>query len=951
MWTQQQQQQSTLSKLGITKVTVTVLITLPASLYIVNLSSPTFINFIILPILSVILAMLGAAWAFLHSQPAQILSPIHNQLSSPNLSVPDTLQSRPLYPDSSTNFSLLVSPSFDTQLQSVLDRIIDKYLLPLYSKFGSDRFEFRLTVRRTVWNAFERLAERLIKVDYVTLLTRDLMILFTQHLQLVRTRGISQKSEILDVKKLTSKAHDLHSCLQSYESEIDFIRQITDVFLCICMREEDMRCEPLRILLREFFVNQVIYPAVKVITDPDVINQKIVEVLQAQEKMKKTRDTSYTYARTYEEFIKLINKCSEPEELKRIRYSIMLELMQATAMRNMKYAQESQQDKLAMNMHASKGHRLRERNLHKYINQCRCAITLCEKRLKFLTGEDPVLMNKTDSLPSRNDNLNKSVVKMVYPEGMREILDNVELRAVFLMFLEKREDPPLCHLWLALEELETQAQFYLDNDIHAIIDSFLEPDSQSYVKLMSSKLELFTKFSTSHDPTFLILFKEYIVQELKERFFSQFIESSEYQEFLVLNQLYMKDQPSKHPGQQVKTHKDAIKSNQFIPNERESSVMDSKLNSLYERRDAVSKHLDISSTLTPEDANSLNKAYLELDTEVKEMEHYLSRTSDWIENMGNWCVEISNVEMDPRQYNGANPIFIILVSPKPEDLDSSDVSRGQALGWVIPKTYNDFSELHQILSTICPKIRKDFPVTNPTSRLFQRNSFTLWETQRQILNQYINLVMQEQVLQESEALYSFLSPVSGQFKQTYVFEGRPFLLSLTNVFKNPFSSEDFTEDDSQKEQVAEYMFELIHEVFELDGTLFKWIRRQIISVAHASFGGSIDRQLRLTAVWLVSEPMLVHYLESIQDVLFKDDDLLHSSNRSDEEKTLSKEQAYTLIKTTLPDMFQEVLGSDNTRRGLVKLFGALQDPLLNKHLLYGIIEQLVITCLPEIKQL
>ena len=952
---QQQQQHSTLSNLGITKGKITTVVALLASLYILNLSSPTFINFIVLPFLTVMLALLGAAWGFLHSRPAQILSPINRQLSNPNLSVSDTLQSRALYPDTSTNFPLLVSRSFDSQLQSFLDRILDRYLLPLYSKFGSDRFEFRLTVRRTVWSVFERLAERLIRVDYVTLLTRDLIILFTQHLQLVRTRGAGQKPcDPLDVKR-TSNSQFLHSCLQNNNSEIDFIRQITDVFLCICMKEEDMRCEPLRILLREYFVNQVIHPAVKVITDPDVINQKIIELLQAQENMKKTRDTSFAYARTYEEFIKVINKCSDPEELKRIRYSIMLEIMQATAIRNMKYAQETQQDKLAMNMHASKGHRLRGRNLQKYINQCRCAITLSEKRLKYLTGEEPMLMNRTASLPGRDDSLSHSVVKMVYPEGMREVLDNVELRSVFLLFLERMEDPPLCHLWLALEELETQAHLFLDNDIHAIVDGFLEPDSPNYVKLMSSKLEFFKKFSNTHDPSFLILFKEYIVQELRERFFSQFIESSEYQEFLIQNQSSMKDQPLKLSSQQVVTQKETKKNNLFVANERECSVMDSRLISLYERRDAVFKHMDTCDTLSVEDAQSLKKAYEELDTEVKEMEHYFSRTSDWIENMGNWCVEISNVEMDPRQYSGANPIFIIMVSPKLELTESKgeeEIPKGQALGWVIPRTYNDFSELHQILSTICPKIRKELPVPNSTSRLFQRNSFTMWETQRQSLNQYIQTVMQEQLLQESEALYSFLSPVSGQFKQTYAFEERPFLQNLTNVFKNPFSSEDFAEDDGQREQIAEYMFELFHELFELDGSLFKWIRRQIISIAHASFGGSIDRQLRLTAVWLISEPMLVYYLESFRDVLLRDNsDIKQTSNRSDEEKTRSKEQAYNLLQTALPDFLQEVLGAENARRGLDKLFRALQDPILNKHLLYSVIEQLVVTCLPEIKQL
>ena len=936
--------QSTLSRLGISRVSVTLLIALIAGLYFLNLSSPVFINFIVLPVLSLFLAVLGAAWAFLHSRPSQPLPSLDSKLLNPNFSLPDALQSRSLYPDTPTDFPLLVSKGFDLQLQAFIDRVLESYLLPVYSRFGSDRYEFRLAVRLAVWGVIEKMTERLMKVDYVTLLTRDIIVLFTQHMQLVRnTGGARQKWSEHIGRRGPSTNQNLHSCLQSNETEIDFLRQITEVILCDCLKEEDMRCEPLRILLREYIVNQVIYPIVKFITDPDVINQKIVEWLNAQENLRKTRDSSYTYARTYEGFIKVINQCPNPEELVQIRYNIMLEIMQATALRNKKYAQETKQDILVLDMQASQGHGLRRQNPHKYINQCRCALTLCERRLKQLTGESPVMGNHVSDEPRK-----ENPVKMVYPESMREILDSDEMRAVLLLFLERRDDSSLCHLWLALEELETQ--FYLDNDIRAIFDGFLEPDSANYVKLMSSKVELFAKFSTTHEGRFLILFKEYIVQEMKERFFSHFIESSEYQDYIMRNHHNL-TRFSVHREYGRTQSKDSGKGRPG-PGDRETSVMDSKLSNLCDRRDAISKHLDTSLNLTADDALSLRKAYEDLDAEVKEMEHYMDRTSDWVENMGNWRVEISNVEIDPRHHDPANPVYIIMVSPNPE-VKGATSSKEQALGWVIPRTYKDFSELHQALAVICPSIKKEFPVpVNTFSNILKRHTSSHWEVQMGSLNQYLQVVMSEQVLQESEALYSFLSPASGQFKQAYTFEDRPFKLSLTNVFKNPFSNDDFLDDDMPKEQLAEYIFELIHEVFELDGTLFKWIRRQIISIAQASFGGSIDRQLRLSAVWLVSEPMLTFYLDSLQEGLFDANSSFNQTcNRSDEEKTRSREQAYNLLQTMLPDFFQDILGSDNARRGLNKLFKALQDPILNKHLLYSVLEQLIITCIPEIKQL
>lgn len=68
------------------------------------------------------------------------------------------------------------------------------------------------------------------------------------------------------------------------------------------------------------FFPLVLKPAVELLSNPDYINRMLLTQLEHREQMNEHHKRAYTYAPSYEEFIKLINSNSDVEFLKQLRY-------------------------------------------------------------------------------------------------------------------------------------------------------------------------------------------------------------------------------------------------------------------------------------------------------------------------------------------------------------------------------------------------------------------------------------------------------------------------------------------------------------------------------------------------------------------------------------------------------------------------------------------------------
>lgn len=55
------------------------------------------------------------------------------------------------------------------------------------------------------------------------------------------------------------------------------------------------------------------------ITEPDYLNQKILSYVEAQKAAAAVHNKTHEYARSFEDFLKMIQNCNDVDTLKRIR--------------------------------------------------------------------------------------------------------------------------------------------------------------------------------------------------------------------------------------------------------------------------------------------------------------------------------------------------------------------------------------------------------------------------------------------------------------------------------------------------------------------------------------------------------------------------------------------------------------------------------------------------------
>ncbi len=207
---------------------------------------------------------------------------------------------------------IVISRQMDKSLQEVLDLVIRDFCLSWFRDIGKDETAFVEILNKEVWKIIENVIERLKNVDLVNFLANDVVTRLSTHFQDLRL------SNARTYPGLTSPFL-LHPSLKDKESELDYLRSISEALLYCILPPSDAHCPALRYILREILANYVFLPTAESVCDPDYINQTLVMHLEDREKITETHKQQYAYAETYEEFIKLINTTHDVETLKQIR--------------------------------------------------------------------------------------------------------------------------------------------------------------------------------------------------------------------------------------------------------------------------------------------------------------------------------------------------------------------------------------------------------------------------------------------------------------------------------------------------------------------------------------------------------------------------------------------------------------------------------------------------------
>ncbi|GAA6225133.1 sorting nexin-19 [Lates japonicus] len=118
------------------------------------------------------------------------------------------------------------------------------------------------------------------------------------------------------------------------------------------------------------------------------------------------------------------------------------------------------------------------------------------------------------------------------------------------------------------------------------------------------------------------------------------------------------------------------------------------------------------------------------------------------------------------------------------------------------------------------------------------------------------------------------------------------------------------------------------------------------------FGTLINRWLDVSIANLTCKRYWVVYLQVIQEAVWPGGALPTSPQleRSQQQKDITRQQALHCLMRLLPDLVSDMLGSDKYKLSWQTALDSLQDPYINRHLVYCIFDLLLEFLVPEIPE-
>ncbi|XP_021738500.1 uncharacterized protein LOC110704996 [Chenopodium quinoa] len=184
------------------------------------------------------------------------------------------------------------SPIVEAAAEDFVDKIIEDFVTDLwYSSITPDK-EAPDLMRAIILEALGEVAGRVKEVNLVDLLTRDIVDLIGDHLELFRKTQVSigvdvmvtlsseERDERLKHHLMASKK--LHPALMSADSEYKVLQRLVAGLLGLVLRPKEAQCPLVRCIAREFVTCLVLQPIMNLVS-PEYINQ-LVEIILLQVK-------------------------------------------------------------------------------------------------------------------------------------------------------------------------------------------------------------------------------------------------------------------------------------------------------------------------------------------------------------------------------------------------------------------------------------------------------------------------------------------------------------------------------------------------------------------------------------------------------------------------------------------------------------------------------------------
>uniref|UniRef100_A0A8C3VT08 Sorting nexin 25 n=1 Tax=Catagonus wagneri TaxID=51154 RepID=A0A8C3VT08_9CETA len=835
---------------------------------------------------------------------------------------------------------VVISHNMDKALKEVFDYSYRDYILSWYGSLSRDEGQLYHLLSEDFWEIARQLRHRLSHVDVVKVVCSDVVRALLTHFCDLKAANARHEEQ--------PRPFVLHACLRNSDDEVRFLQTCSRVLVFCLLPSKDVQSLSLRIMLAEILTTKVLKPVVELLSNPDYINQILLAQLEHREQMNEHHKRAYTYAPSYEEFIKLINSNSDVEFLKQLRYQIVVEIIQATTISSFPQLKRHKGKETA----AMKADLLRARNMKRYINQLTVAKKQCEKRIRILGG--PAYDQQEDGALDEGEGPQSQKILQ-----FEDILATTFYREHFRTYMERMDKRALISFWESVEYLKNANKNEIPQLVGEIYQNFFVENKEISVEkslykeiqqcLVGNKgIDVFCKIQGD------------VYETLKDRYYPSFIVSDLYEKLMIKEEekhasQLVSNKDEMGPGGEV--GEEAVDESSSRINEQASFAVN-KLRELNEKLEYKRQALNSIQNAPKPDKKIVSKLKEEIiliEKERTDLQLHMARTDWWCENLGMWKASITSGEVT--EENGEQmPYYFVTVSLQ-------EVGGVETKNWTVPRRLSEFQNLHRKLSECFPSLKK---VQLPSlSKLpFKSIDQKFMEKSKNQLNKFLQNLLSDERLCQSEALYAFLSPSPDYLKVIDV-QGKKSTFSLSSFLerlpRDFFShQEEETEEDSdlsdygddvdgRKDALAEPCFMLIGEIFELRG-MFKWVRRTLIALVQVTFGRTINKQIRDTVNWIFSEQMLVYYIGLFRDAFWPNGKLAPPTTiRNEEQSQETKQRAQQKLLENIPDMLQSLVGQQNARHGIIKIFNALQETRANKHLLYVLMELLITELCPELR--
>ncbi|PIK56695.1 putative sorting nexin-13 isoform X1 [Apostichopus japonicus] len=801
----------------------------------------------------------------------------------------------------------------DEQLQEIIRLTMRDYAHPWYYEISNNK-QFLHEIQQTAQNVIITLANRAKEVDWVNYVTRTGVEDFASHIRLFHSaqakhRKIISKEDVPDIApSLESVFFDLEIEMEDgicrdeicsdEGKELDYLRDVIELLLFIVLPAQDFQSKPMTFLVREILACYILKPMLDMFSDPDYVNQNISWLC---------KDTTFTT----EAFLNVIKTSSSIDELEAIIKNVDHEM----------FKQRSRD--------ANKTNR-EEADVKQQIKSLQFLKQLCQETIeRIMSGEGLDVAEEVacdGPIPKTTS---------LYSLPLNIILVNSIAVSYFIDFMRKNGSAALVFFWHTVESYRVTAE----QQLSALHLQKLQPSSDKDSSSGSSRepsIDLEGLRAAA-----LNIYHEYLAEDAANRV---------NVEPKIIKRTLLKikyEEPSDavfdEAQQQVYN---ILHEDQHFPAFKQSVF--------YMRCLA---ELDLLEPEAPNNHHLDDESSIHLDSSP---EPSIAESSEDLSSMGshNSSVEHLN-ELDMTLTEDRNPSIVANINQATMIRDQGrkyavytiHVSRTDEKGtveiWDVFRRYSEFHDLHMNLSEKFPDL-KDLPL--PAKKIMKNTTKSFLDKRGKALTLYIKELLEKSRLMGhpgmSALVHNFLEPGVYNRGRGQLARRQP-TRPLQNIGRVS-SVTDVPDDDNIALRV---MMLLMDEMFDLRHR-DQWLRRQLVmllkQIFRAAFGSKINTRIIEGVEALTSTESVADYIKQLKESFWPTGILAEEMrDRSEETKMRARVVSKTQLYGSIPDELKNFIGTETTRRGMIRTFDMLQMRQLNKRLMFVFLEGIVKLLFPE----